>query len=75
VVLSCLSLVTSMPRLKLRLSVAHPLSGPRFVLRGAFFALKGVFGVLRADAVAEAAALRGVCGSRAVVGSGSALLR
>jgi hypothetical protein len=36
------------------------LSLPLLVLRGVFRALRGVFGVLRADAGAEAGALRGV---------------
>jgi hypothetical protein len=36
------------------------LSLPLLVLRGVFRALRGVFGVLRADAGAEAVALRGV---------------
>jgi hypothetical protein len=44
-------------------------------LPGVFLALNGVFGVLRADAGADAVALRGVVGSRVVVLSGSALLR
>jgi hypothetical protein len=45
------------------------------VLLGVFLALNGVFGVLRAEAGADAVGFRGVVGSRAVVLSGKALLR
>jgi len=51
------------------------LSSSRLAVLGVFLALNGVFGVLRADAGAEAFGLLGVVGSRGVVLSGSALLR
>ena len=44
-------------------------------VRGVFLALSGVFGVFRAEAIAEVLFLRGVCGSRGVVEAGKALLR
>jgi len=57
-------------------SGASPLlSSSLLAVLGVFLALNGVFGVLRADAGAEAFGLLGVVGSRGVVLSGSALLR
>lgn len=48
---------------------------PVLVLRGVFAPVTGVLGVLRADAGADVAAFRGVCGSLLEVGAGNALLR
>jgi len=56
-------------------SASPMLSSSLLEVLGVFLALKGVFGVLRADAGAEAFGLLGVVGSRGVVLSGSALLR
>ena len=46
-----------------------------FALRGVFFALSGVFGVVGANTDDCVADFRGVSGTRADVGAGSALSR